>query len=192
MKTLFEKYHALDIDTSLIQLEKREDFYVYDCYPVNAKPIGFEGCILYCFIDGYEEMVFAANPENYGEDGQVYPLAENFKDFLRLVVACGSANPVEQIENMTREQFENHVKTTWDSCGEEGRAVLEKIKMELGISPMEDPYGYVKEVQKNFDRSKIIYSDAYYETLGMQRDGSPLEMEKETWKMEFVIETEEK
>lgn len=179
MKTIFEKYHGLDIDTSLIQLEKRKKFPVYYCYPVNAKPIGCEGCILYCFIDGYDDMVFAVNPESYGEEGQVYPLARNFEDFLRLVVACGSANPVEQIGNMTREQFENHVKSTWDSCGEEEKAVLEKIKTEFDISPMEDPYGYVKEVQQDFDGSKIIYSDAYYETLGIQRDGSPLEEKKE-------------
>ncbi len=30
-------------------------------------------------------------------DQNVYPLAANFEDFIRLILACGTANPVEQI-----------------------------------------------------------------------------------------------
>lgn len=178
VKTLFERYRELDIATERIHLEKRTDDPDYYCYPVNAKAIGFEGCIMYCFIDGYDEMVFASNPENYGDDGQVYPLARNFEDFLRLVVACGSANPVEQIIHMTREGFENHLHTEWkyDFDIKEREAVLDTIRKELGITPMEDPYTYVKEVQKDFDDSKIIYSDAYYESQGLNRDGTPREI----------------
>lgn len=169
MKTLFERYNELDINTELLNLEKHADDQEYYCYPLHRTAIGFEGCILYCFIEGYEEMVFAVNPENYGEDGQVYPLARNFQDFLRLVVACGSANPAEQIAWMTEEQFEESVKSVWEYRGEERKAALDTIQKELGIIPMEAPYAYVKEVQKDFDDSKIVYSDDYYETLGIER-----------------------
>ena len=40
---------------------------------------------------------------------------------------------------------------------------------------MEDPYAYVRSVQEQFDRyhREIRYSNAYYDTLGLERpDGS--------------------
>ena len=64
MKSTFENFKSLNLDTSSIALESTEYLYPYWCYPLNSKPIGLEGCILYCFIDGYDEMVFAANPES--------------------------------------------------------------------------------------------------------------------------------
>ena len=45
METIYEKYIALPIDKSLLCLEHRDITDPYFCYPVNAKPIGFEGCI---------------------------------------------------------------------------------------------------------------------------------------------------
>ena len=135
----------------------------YYCYPVNARPIGFEGCILYCFIEGYEDMVFASNPENYGDSGQVYPLARNFEEFLRLVLACGGVNPAEQAVWMTEAQFEEQ-RT---ACLAENAEAVERLKDALGLAPMEAPYAYVKAVQQNFDGSRIQYSEEYYETLGL-------------------------
>ena len=169
MKTLFERYMELDIDKALLNLEMQENYLEYYCYPVFKTIIGFEGCILYCFIDGYEGRVFAVNPENYGDGGQIYPLARSFEEFLQLVVACGSVNPVEQIHWMSQEVFRESVKSVWEYRGEERKIVIDMIQKELDITPMEDPYAYVKKVQKDFDGSKIIYSDEYYETLGIER-----------------------
>ena len=51
---------------------------------------------MYCFIEPYGEMVFACNPDTCA-DVFVYPLARTFEDFMRLILACGSTNPIEQI-----------------------------------------------------------------------------------------------
>ena len=64
MKTIYDKYMTLPINKGLLCLEDRDITTPYFCYPVNAKPIGFEGCILYCFLPEYGEMVFACNPES--------------------------------------------------------------------------------------------------------------------------------
>lgn len=93
--TIYEKFNQLDIDSRLIGLEKG-DYGEYFCTPVNATVIGWENCIHYCFIEGYGEMVFAVNPESC-VDQYVYPLAENFEDFLCLILVCGSTTAVEQI-----------------------------------------------------------------------------------------------
>ena len=37
------------------------------------------------------------------------------------------------------------------------------------ISPIDNPYDYVKELQSRFDNSGIEYSDEYYDVLGIDR-----------------------
>lgn len=168
MLRCFEKLIKLKIKTDSISLKSAENLYSYWCYPTNAKPIGLEGCILYCFIEGYGDMVFASNPETC-VDTNVYPLAKNFTDFLRLILACGSANPVEQIGWMTKEKFDEYLLNESKNQTEEQRKVLQIIKEEFDLLPMEDPFSYVKELQKDFDASKIEYSDEYYEILGIEK-----------------------
>ena len=168
MDTVFEQYKALNIDGSLISLEQVEEVYPYFCYPTNAKAIGFDGCIMYCFIDGYGEMVFASNPETCA-DAHVYPLARSFKDFIGLILACGSSTPIEQIVWMNKEQFEQHMKAEKAIRTDTQNKVLQQLKIKMDISPIEYLFEYVKEVQRDFDGSNIAYSDEYYDVLGIER-----------------------
>ena len=168
METLFDRYIDLQIDGSLISLEQGEITAPYFCYPVNARAIGFEGCILYCFIPEYGDVVFASNPESCA-DTNVYPLAENFSDFLRLILACGSANPIEQIVWMDQEQFERHLQEEKGRQTARQQEVLNLLGRELNLTPMETPYEYVKALQADFDGSKIRYGGEYYDVLGLER-----------------------
>lgn len=165
--TTYEKFLSLEIDSSLISLE-REGYAGYFCAPANAKAIGFEGCIMYCFIDGYGQTVFSCNPESCA-DKYVYPLAKNFSDFISLILACGSANPVEQIVWMNKQQFEQHLRDEKEIQTAEQKELLSLLEKELGITAMEGPFEYVKELQSVFDYSKIQYSDEYYDVLGIER-----------------------
>jgi len=169
MKTLYERYKELKIDSELISLERREMDVPYFCYPTNAKPIGFEGCIMYCFIESYGDMVFASNPETCA-DICVYPLAKNFEDFLGLILTCGSANPIEQVVWMTKEKFMEHLDDEEERCSDKQKEILNLIENDLGVSRMDNPYEYVKELQANFDNSGIKYSDEYYDVLGIERE----------------------
>lgn len=165
---LFEKYRALNLDGSLIALAYAEMEQPYFCYPQNAKTIGFEGCILYCFLPEYPGMVFAANPESCA-DTYVYPLAASFADFMRLILACGSANPVEQIAWMDQAQFEQHLKREKEAQTSEQKALLSFLARALELTPMAHPFESVKALQADFDGSKIQYRDAYYDVLGIPR-----------------------
>ena len=172
MRTAYEKFMALPIDKGLLCLEPGDITQPYYCYPVNAEPVGFEGCILYCFLPEYGEMVFACNPERCA-DQNVYPLAANFEDFIRLILACGTVNPVEQIVWMTRERFNKHVAKEKKILTGEQKAAVKMLQQEFGLAPMNDPYEYVKSIQENFDDSKIQYSDEYYDVTGIE---NPKEM----------------
>lgn len=164
---LFEKYRSLDINGELICLERRSEQFQYWCYPVNARPLGYEGCIMYCFIEGYDEMVFACNPESCA-DQNVYPLAFNFGDFMRLILACGSANPVEQIVWMNKERFYRHLQEEIKIQTNEQKELLSLLERELNLLPMENPFEYVKNVQTGFDDSRICYSREYYDVVGLE------------------------
>lgn len=168
MECTFENYLGLQLKGELISLESVDNLFPYWCYPTNSKPIGLEGCILYCFIEGYGDMVFASNPETC-VDTNVYPLARSFKDFMRLILACGSANPVEQIGWMNKSKFDEHLANETSCRTDEHKAMLEKIASSFDLTPMENPFEYVKELQENFDGSKIEYSDEYHDILGIER-----------------------
>lgn len=172
--TMYETFCRLDIDGRWIGLEKSNLHIEYFCTPVGAKIIGWENSIHYCFISGYGDMVFAVNPESSANQ-YVYPLAINFKDFLRLILSCGSTTAIEQIVHWNQEQFAHFVVSEDNAIHPEQQKVLEVIKTSLKLKPMEEAYAYVKSVQEQFyhSRCKIKYSNEYYDTLGLERpDGT--------------------
>lgn len=103
----------------------------------------------------------------------------NFKDFLRLILTCGSTTAVEQIIGWNKEQFESFLVSEYNAKHPEQEKALEEIRRVLKLEPMENSYEYVKAVQEQFDDSKIKFSNDYYDTLGLERpDGSENEMPK--------------
>lgn len=176
--TMYEKFCRLGIDGRWIGLEKCDMSIEYFCTPVDAKIIGWENSIHYCFIRGYRDMVFAVNPETCA-DRYVYPLAMNFRDFLRLILSCGSTTAIEQIVCWSREQFESFAVSEDNMIRPEQAKVLDVIRTSLKLEPMDDPYEYVKSVQEQFRNChcKIRYSNEYYDTLGLERpDGTESDM----------------
>lgn len=123
---------------------------------------------MYCFVEEYKDTVFASNPESC-VDHYVYPLAANFKDFMRLIVSCGTANPVEQIIWMDKEQFDQHLLEERGVQTEQQKELLCLLGNELNIVPMEEPFEYVKNIQNNFSGSNIKYIDEYYNILEITR-----------------------
>ena len=168
--TDFQKYEKLGLDGSWINLEKGASKGGYFCTPKGARVIGWENGIHYCFIRGYGETVFAVNPDSCVEEN-VYPLAANFRDFLRLLLACGTTTAVEQIVWWTEEQFRAFLAE--DETPPERTAALEKIRRAFHLEPMEEPYRYVRALQAGFDRSGLRYTDEFYEVTGKARpDGT--------------------
>ena len=167
IKTIFEEFMSMKLDTRTIGLDK-SDCEDYFCVPIGAKVfagLGVDG-VQFCFIDGFNEMVFAISPEAI-ENKFVNPIAENFEIFLRLVVSCKNANPLEQIYWNTREEFISFLEEDMKNASAEQTAVLGQLQSELNISPMTDPYAYVKELQRGFDYSRIKYSDEFYDVTGL-------------------------
>ena len=170
--TLLRQFQALGLDCSPVGLGPGPTEGGYFCTPKGMTVLGWEGCggIHYGRIRGYGDMVFAVNPMAAG--GQyVRPLARSFRDFLRLLLACGSTTALEQMGDWTREQLDAWLRAPENTVTAEGRAVLERIAAAFHLTPMEDPFAYMKEIQATFDGGRLRYTDEYYETLGLERPG---------------------
>ena len=120
----------MKVDKALLLLEPFDPNNSCFCYPMGRSSN--------CFLPDFGETVFACNPESCA-DSYVYPLAGSFEDFLRLILACGSPNPPEQLAET------------------------------FSLTPMEDSYSYGKALQLSFDYAQIPCSDESYETLGIER-----------------------
>ena len=105
-------------------------------------------------------MVFSVSPMNTSPD-YVHPVAENFTDFLRLILACGDVAAVEQAWMWNEAQFEaflNENPTT-----QEQQQTLSEISEKMNLLPMEQPWTYIKNLQSSFDYSQIKYTEDYYD-----------------------------
>ena len=97
MDRTFQKFLQSKIDLSSVGVEFREDNAPYFCTPKGASIFGWAGVdgIHFCFIRGFGNMVFAISPMNSAPDF-VHPLARNFADFLRLLLACSDEAALER------------------------------------------------------------------------------------------------
>ena len=173
MNELYERYKKLNIDGSHIGLEKGDEI-DYFCTPVGSKVIGWDNGIHYCFIDGFDEMVFCVNPDTCC-DFYVYPLARNFTDFLSLILATKNTNVMQQIIIWDKQEYDDFISAPDNveyENSEEVVAALNAIRT-LGITETENPFAYIKDIQKDFTYDKIQFTNEYYDTLGLNRpDGT--------------------
>lgn len=163
----YNQFVKLEIDFNSIGLEQGNHEGGYFCTPLDSYVIGWESCgIHYCFIEGYDDMVFAVNPESVVERN-VYPLAQSFEDFLRLLLTCKTTTAIEQIVGWNKQAFDEFIDSKDNEISESGIKSLQIIRDTFYLKPMPDPFSYVKTLQSSFDDSKIRYSSEYYDTMGL-------------------------
>ena len=177
---IYKKLLRHGISLAPIGIETRNDEILYFCTPKGASIIGWAGVdgIHYCFIRGFGEMVFAVSPMNIAPDF-VHPLAENFTDFLRLLLACGDAAVLEQAWMWDKTQFETFLKE--NPATEQQKKTLSEIAEKMSLTAMEQPWEYIKSLQSSFDYSKITYTEEYYD-IDMNPAAEPIVPE---WKVYF-------
>ena len=169
MSKEYRKFQELKLDTSFIGLAHEEE-QKYFCTPVGSKIIGWDNGIHYVFIEEFDEMVFAVNPDTCC-DYYVYPLSDNFYDFLSLILATKNTNVLQQIIHWDKAQYLDFIASSEEieyTSKPEVVAILEAIHS-MGVLPMKNPFEYVKKVQYEFPYSKIVYRNEFYEVTGSKR-----------------------
>lgn len=161
MKTL-ERFLRSNIDREAVGLLAGDTAGGYFCTPKGARVFGWAGVdgIHYCTVRGYGDTVFAVDPSAaHGEN--VCVLAASFEDFLRLLVTVGDAMLLIDACRFSKERFLEIVDKTVISI--EVKTVLNQIKMEFGVEPMEDAYDYIRAVGERVDLSRLRFSKEYNE-----------------------------
>ena len=166
--TLLKQYHALAPDWMDIGLrhETKKTAEPYFCTPKGAEifaSLGVDG-VHYCTIPKCGETVFVIRPS---DEPYVLPVANNFEDFLRVVLALHGTNILDQLPIFSREKAEAYLKKQIESETEEAKAALRALAEAFSLTPMEDPLDYVASVANSFDMSKIRFTAEYYDVLGL-------------------------
>ena len=177
------------LDLSNIGLQRGEKESGYFCTPVGSKVIGWAGVdgIHFCTVKGFGDLIFAVNP-TYDPGHYVHPVARNFEDFLRLILACHDTAAIEQCWFMDREVFEEFLETNPPT--EEMQTCLDAIEKKYKLTPMEDSFAYMHQLQEEFDYDALVYPPEYYEIVDVPSERQPPEW-KVTWDGDFFDDNPE-
>ena len=160
VKPTYKQYQRLQIDLSPLGLLPGGSEHRHFCTPKGANIIfstGSDGIHL-CLIRGFGEMLFAVSPMN-NPGRYVHPLAANFNDFLRSLLACGHAAVLEHAANCDQGGFELLLQE--NPCTDAQAAVLSLLQDRFTLTPMEGPFRYIRQLQAAFDYSRIKYTKEY-------------------------------
>ena len=180
MDKVFQKFLRSGIDLSPVGVERREDNNPYFCTPKGASIFGWAGVdgIHFCFVRDFGGMVFSVSPMNSAPDF-VHPLANDFEDFLRLLLACSDSAALEQAWMWDKAQFEAFLQDNPPT--QDQQRTLSELAEKMKLTPMEQPWVYIKKLQASFDYSKIKYTEDYYD-VDMNPEAEPTMPE---WKVYF-------
>ncbi len=180
MDKTYKKFLESGIDLTAVGIQRRKENTPYFCTPKGASIFGWAGTdgIHFCFIRGFGGMVFSVNPmstyPNY-----IYPLAENFADFLRLLLACGHEAVLEQAWMWDEDQFQAFLQE--QTVTKEQQSTLKMLSEIMKMRPIEEPWAYIKKLQSTFDYSRIRYTEDYYD-IDMNPSAEP---DFSEWKVYF-------
>ena len=174
MPVSYRQFRARNIDLGplgIMTVRDAERAFHYPCTPKGARVFGDVGVdgIHYCFVRGFDETVFAVCPMSFGDE--VHPVARSFTDFLRLILACGSAAALDQVHAWDEGQFDAYL-AEYPPTDEE-RALLDEIREKMRLTPMERPFDYIRALQTSFDYGRICYGREYYANLPDERELPP-------------------
>ena len=157
----YEQFKKLDINFACLGIQQLEHYENYYCTPKDAVIIGSAGVdgIHYCTIPEFGEMIFAVSPMDFGNC--VHPIARNFEDLLRLLLACADMAVLVQCYVWDEEEYKAWL-IDCPATKEQAQALTE-IQAEFGLEPIEDAFAYVRQLQAEFDLSKIPYTEDYYD-----------------------------
>lgn len=174
----YTEFKRMHIDLGALGAEGGRNAVRYTCTPKGAKIFGWAGVdgIHFCTIKGFGETIFSVSPMNPGQDC-VQPLARDMGDFLRLLLACGDTAALEQAWMWTEAQFEEYLREYPPT--EDQRAVMREIEEKCGLTPMEEPWRYLKKVRAETDCSELRFEKEYEELL------HPVCREPQEWEVYF-------
>lgn len=168
---LYQKFRNSSLDTGTLNLYSGADTSDSVYTPTGARIVGWTGNagVHFCQITGFGDAVFAVDPSAPPGDC-VHPVARSLPDFIRLVHDCRSAQIVYRAYQWSRSHFEEMIAAIRPDY--KMRSVLRALENTYHPAPIADAYGYIMQLQQDFDYTSLPLHPDYFEWCPV-RPGAP-------------------
>lgn len=168
---LYYKFRNSSLDTASLALVSGEDTSDSVYTPSGSRVLAWTGNSggHFCQIMGFGDMVFAVDPSAPPGDC-VHPVAKTLPDFIRLVHDAKSAELVFRAYQWSRSRFEEKVSQIRPEY--KMRSVLRALENTYHPPVISDTYGYISQIQREFDYSSLPLHPDYFEWCPI-RPGAP-------------------
>lgn len=168
---LYQKFRNSSLDTGTLGLFSGSDISDSVYTPTGARIVAWTGNagVHFCQITGFGDTVFAVDPSAPPGDC-VHPVAKSLLDFIRLIHDCRSAEIVYRAYQWSRSRFEEAVASIRPEY--KMRSVLRALENTYHPGPIHDAYGYIMQLQQEFDYSSLPLHPDYFEWCPV-RPGAP-------------------
>lgn len=147
LKTMIKRWKLTD---RVLTMEVLDQPFSMSLASGKARVFAQTDDLLFCYVDGYQETVFACEASN--RSGlRMTPIAYNTEDFVRLLYTVGSADLAGRCGFMTEEELARRKSRI--TRIPEG---IERLFFYLHLHPIENPHRYVQTIQGLLDTSLLI------------------------------------
>lgn len=119
--------------------------------PEGSRLLGYSDQTYFCYIEGYMETVFAVD-DKAEHEWCVWPVAYSFREFIRLILACGCAELSAQSARLSENEYERQLDLQWRRPHPD----LIRLQDELSLTPIQNPFAYTHMAGRIIDCSKLV------------------------------------
>ena len=168
---VYQKFRNSSLDTGILALISGSDTSNNVYTPTGSRVVGWtaNSTVHFCQVNGFDGMVFAVDPSAPPGDC-VHPVARSLPEFIRLLHDCRSAELIFRAYQWSRSRFEEQISAIRPDF--KMRSVLRALENTYHPPVIEDAYGYIMQLQSEFDYSSLPLHPDYFEWCPI-RPGAP-------------------
>ncbi len=151
MKTMMKQWKLTEKSLSLDVLESPVTLAMT---PGKAMVFAASESNVFCYIEGYQETVFALNAAPKRKP-RIAPIAYNTEDFVRLIYSAGSPELAAECGTLSQEAYA--ARRAQIVRPPEG---IQRLIQGLSLKPIENPCQYVQTVQSLLDTRLLVPAPA--------------------------------
>lgn len=174
MKKIIDVFFQIKADLSQIGLIRDSSFSRYFCTPLNAiifASTGMDG-MHFCIVPNDNDPTLEQSPvyvvSPMISDHYVEAIAENFIDFISIVVSTKDAPLLECISYCARDRFYEQIQSISDD-NFEAKTAISALNSTFSIKVIDNVYDFVRQVQAKLKCETLQFSEEYYELTGQTR-----------------------
>lgn len=159
---LYQKFRNSSLDTAPLGIycgaDRSDNVYT----PSGARVVGWTGNkgVHFCQVTGFGDIVFVVDPSAPPGDC-VHPVAKTLLDFIGLITQCMDAALIARSYQWSSAYFYGKVAAV--KPGMKTRSVLRALQNTYHPPVISDPYGYIAQLQQEFDYSALPLHPDYFE-----------------------------